>query len=299
MATVLERTRRGGVAVLDATNVQDLGVHMSATDTVVRDLDQTPVHISNDSPTPAWLRRLAPARWGHGIRIGSHRAAITSARMGLLGALLRHSGLDWLTSVEALATGENKIVQYRTATTLGIRVPKTLVTGELAELVSVLGEPFVLKPLGLGSFQDDHGNSRSVYAEECTAARLQDADLTEAPFLAQEMIRAERHLRVVTVKERAWAAQLDAAGLPCDWRKAASTDARFRPTAHPEAEKMAVHLAAALDTGYSSQDWIVQDGEIYFVDLNPAGQWLFLPPDQAASISEAVANWLLGGRSGS
>jgi hypothetical protein len=45
--------------------------------------------------------------------------------------------------------------------------------------------------------------------------------------------------------------------------------------------------------GYSSQDWIVTaTGVSHFIDLNPAGQWLFLPNPGAREITDAIAEWL-------
>jgi hypothetical protein len=52
-------------------------------------------------------------------------------------------------------------------------------------------------------------------------------------------------------------------------------------------------LSAALGVGYSSQDWIEDvDGAHYFLDLNPGGQWLFLP--FADEVTAAIADWLGG-----
>jgi hypothetical protein len=31
-----------------------------------------------------------------------------------------------------------------------------------------------------------------------------------------------------------------------------------------------------------------------FIDLNPGGQWLFLPTDIAAEVTGALASWLTG-----
>jgi hypothetical protein len=50
-----------------------------------------------------------------------------------------------------------------------------------------------------------------------------------------------------------------------------------------------------MGVAYSSQDWI-DDGapEPAFIDLNPAGQWLFLPESIAGAVTEAIAAHLTG-----
>ena len=48
-----------------------------------------------------------------------------------------------------------------------------------------------------------------------------------------------------------------------------------------------------MNLGYSSQDWIESD-DMVFVDLNPAGQWLFLPSAVADAVSATIASHLRG-----
>jgi hypothetical protein len=57
----------------------------------------------------------------------------------------------------------------------------------------------------------------------------------------------------------------------------------------------AVRLAAALGVGYTSQDWIDDGDRVVFIDLNPGGQWLFLPPEVARPATAAIAKHLVGG----
>jgi hypothetical protein len=100
---------------------------------------------------------------------------------------------------------------------------------------------------------------------------------------------------VVTVADRAWVATLDADGLPLDWR--------FHDPAHEAfvadrrqflaVLRQALAITQALNLGYSSQDWIeTNEGELVFLDLNPAGQWLFLPDEIAGEVTVQIAEFL-------
>ncbi|MEH0827297.1 MULTISPECIES: ATP-grasp domain-containing protein [unclassified Micromonospora] len=240
-----------------------------------------------------WARRLAPAGWDHGVTLGSHAAAILSSRLALLAAILRDPNLTWLTSVDALFAAENKLVQYRAALAAALRVPPTLVSGSANDLRDELGDRFVLKPLGPSHFQDEEGRQKVVYVREVRAADLAGADLLDAPFLAQKIVSASLHLRVVTVRDRAWVAELDAVGVPLDWREHRRAHRDFTASNRwPEVEQAAVRLAAALHVGYSSQDWVVDADGPVFLDLNPGGQWLFLPEPVATSVAQAIADYL-------
>ncbi|WP_147339729.1 hypothetical protein [Actinomadura spongiicola] len=242
-----------------------------------------------------WIRRLAPAGWDSGVPLGSHGAARLSSRLALLAAILREPSLIWLTQVDPLFASENKVVQYRTALAAGIRIPATAVSSSSGDLAAKLGDSFVLKPLGPGHFQKPDGSSQVLYVKAVRAAELAGTDLLDAPFLAQQVVAADIHLRVVTVGRRAWTAELDAVGLPIDWREHKSAHHSFAATDRwPQVENAAARLAAALGVGYSSQDWLIDEDGPVFVDLNPGGQWLFLPKPIATSVARSLADWLAG-----
>lgn len=47
-----------------------------------------------------------------------------------------------------------------------------------------------------------------------------------------------------------------------------------------------------MNVGYSSQDWVETGAGKYFLDLNPSGQWLFLPAPVSVEVTNALAAWL-------
>jgi glutathione synthase/RimK-type ligase-like ATP-grasp enzyme len=242
-----------------------------------------------------WIRRLAPAGWDTNVVLGSQAAARLASRMTALAALLRQDAIEWLCGVDALFAAENKIVQYRAARTLGLRIPDTLIGGDPAVLATELGEPFVIKPLGPGNFTGGDGQERVIHTQAVTAAQLAGVDLLDAPFLAQQMLTARTHLRIVTVAGRAWTAELDADGLPLDWRQVARAHHSFTPSSRwHTVERDAIRLARYLQTGFTCQDWIIDDTGPAFIDLNPGGQWLFLPDTLTTQVADHLAAWLWG-----
>jgi hypothetical protein len=60
-------------------------------------------------------------------------------------------------------------------------------------------------------------------------------------------------------------------------------------------ERAAVTLVSTLRAGFTSQDWTVDDAGPAFLDLNPGGQWLFLPDEVSAPATAALAAWLRRG----
>ena len=92
---------------------------------------------------------------------------------------------------------------------------------------------------------------------------------------------------------RAWTCELQADGRPLDWRQDADAHTAWTVSDDRPVAQLALGVAAGLQLGYSCQDWIVDRcGTAWLVDVNPAGQWLFLPEPVAAAVSGAIAEWL-------
>lgn len=250
------------------------------------------VEIGGDWNVRGWIRRIAPPEWQRGLAVESHEAAVNTAWLALLTAAVRTCGVTWLTGLDALVAAENKLVQQAAARKVGAWTPPTIVTSDANAAQDALGDDIVLKPLGPGHFFED-GKPRVVYAAAVSSSDRELGALASAPFLAQRRIHARRHLRVVTVQDSVWAAELDASSHTMDWR--ADPDAHRRFTSITVAEDVSVAalaVAAQLGLGYSSQDWVLADDGPYLLDVNPAGQWLFLPPETARPVTMALGDWL-------
>ncbi len=292
---ILDRLPSRGLVVVDAATLDSVLLRLELERSYLLDVAGEQVEVSQDRGARGWIRRLAPAPWDHGVPLGSHRAAVLASRLTLLAALLRDPAVSWLTPSDRLFAAENKIVQYRAGAAIDIRVPLTMVSGDRELLANELSEPFLIKPLGPGNFEVD-GQQQVVFAEDVYASDLAGLHLLEAPFLAQQTIQARLHLRVTTVQQQAWIAELDARGLPRDWREHAPAHHSFRlVTDWPDVEQSATRLAASLGVGMSSQDWAVDEQGPVFLDLNPGGQWLFLPSDITEPVTVAISDWLAAG----
>lgn len=243
-------------------------------------------------PTRGWVRRLAPPRWRRGTEAGTEQAAVRSAWSALLSAIASAADISWLSPLERLFLRENKLVQDAAAHGLGIQTPKTVVVSDRSQIPTALGQEFVVKPLGSSSYSGSEGVERVVWSQIVSRDSALLDRLPAAPFILQARLQAKQHLRVVTVSEQAWACELAADGLPLDWRRDESAHDSFLPTLEPEVERRALQLSAALGLGYSSQDWITTEDGAFFIDLNPAGQWMFLPQETSSAITEAIATWL-------
>lgn len=285
------RTQVGEVAVVDASTLASSKVEWrDGVFSLEPPDDCGPLVIAEGAR--GWLRRLAPRPWQSGVVTGSQAAAEKASWFSLLGALLREPHIQWLTPPDLAVAAENKLVQINAARRLGVRTPRTLVTTD-RHAVRELGSSVVVKPLGPGDFIDADGTGKAVYATELRSDDESLAALPGAAFLAQERIQATTHLRIVTVANQAWTCELPASHYPLDWRRVPEAHASFSATlSGREVANDAIRIAEALGVGYSSQDWLVADSSPIFLDLNPGGQWLFLPDPVAQEVTVAIGCWL-------
>lgn len=239
-----------------------------------------------------WVRRLSPPAWETGTILGSHDAAVKASWLSVVAAILRHPNVEWLSPFDSMNAAENKLTQGIAASRLGIRFPRTLVSNDPANLQG-MSPPLVAKPLGPGHYRSDEGDWLTLFTERFDSSDPSQRDLmADTPFLIQEQIDAQAHLRIVTVHDQAWIFRLDAEGLPLDWRQEQRAHHSWERVSNPAASADALRLSASLGLGYTSQDWCETEGGRVFLDLNPAGQWLFLPDVDAGRITHAIAMWL-------
>lgn len=245
--------------------------------------------------TRGWIRRLAEPDWRQSGAPGTYEAVVRSAWINLLVAFANGLNVEWLTSLDALNRAENKALQLLEALQLGIRTPATAIASDTSRLPPEVGDPVVIKPLGPGAYRSDDGSMRVVHANVIERSSETLEALGGAPFLVQELLKAEQHLRIVTVAGRSWCCKLEARGLPLDWRRDDAAHDSFQLTPeYGDVERDALRLAGALRAGYSSQDWVVTEDSVCFLDFNPGGQWLFLPSPVAEQVTEAISDWLKG-----
>lgn len=242
-------------------------------------------------PEKGWLRRYAPSKWGAGVASGSQEAAINRSYLSLVGSVARLGHREWLTTLEAMLRAEDRLVQLEVAASLNIFIPKSIVTSSAERAIDELGDRFIVKPVSLAYFETSSG-PMAVYTNEIDSRTALGLNFGEVPFVAQEIIEVEKHLRVVTVQDTAWVAQLSASGRPIDWRQQESAHHEWQVTTNDDCERDALRLASEFGLGFSSQDWLMRGRDLFFIDLNPGGQWLFLPEEISTGVTASIAKFL-------
>lgn len=221
-----------------------------------------------------------------GFAFGECHAAIT----GLWSCL----DARWVNNPECDEVAARKAYQLKVAAGLGLRVPRTLITND---------------PESAAAFIDGEGAAGTIYkAFSATERAWRETRLLRpeerahldavrfAPVIFQEHIRADIDLRITMIGDAIFPAEI----------RSGETDYHvdFRMTMHaapirvhvlPEA--VVVKLRAFMDAlglVYGAIDMrLTPDGEYVFLEVNPAGQWLFIEERTGQPITAALAEYLL------
>lgn len=219
---------------------------------------------------------------------------------GMLAAL----GVFQLDAIEQVRRAEHKPLQLELARSLGMEVPRTLMTNDpeaVRAFAASCPEGVVTKMMSSFAVYDEQGLEQVVFTTPLEASDLEDLEgLDLCPMTFQERLSKALELRVTVVGDRVMAASIDSqrlSGARNDWRREGLTliDS-WQPYTLPEqTEQQVLRLMEALGLNYGALDFIVTpDGRHVFLEVNPAGEFMWLTRRPGLPIAEALADVLTG-----
>lgn len=199
----------------------------------------------------------------------------------------------WMNPPQNDEAASRKALQLRVASSLGLRIPDTLMTSDAEEA---------------RRFIDKHGISRTVYKifsatervwRETRLLNISDLALLDqlklAPVIFQEYIPARADIRVTIVGDAMFAMAIESRGRgsEVDFRVNLS-DAGMTACDLPDREAAALRaLMKHFGIVYGAVDLrLTPDEEYVFLEVNPAGEFLFAEHGSGYPITAAVAGWL-------
>jgi len=239
-----------------------------------------------------WWRRPQPFTLEDGVAPEAVSFAYTEcheAVAGLWGAL----PIPWVNPPHLDEAAHHKPYQLAVAARVGLRVPRTLITND---------------PDAARDFIAEVGTARTVYktflatADNWRETRTVDPvelDLLDqvrlAPIIFQEYVLASADIRVTVVGPSLFPAAIVPApgGYALDYRMDLE-GACFRATDLPSATEARIRsLVEHLGLVYGAIDLRrTPDGDHVFLEINPAGEWLFVEERTGQPITRSFASLL-------
>ena len=199
----------------------------------------------------------------------------------------------WMNEPRRDERASRKALQLQVASRLGLRVPDTLMTSDpddVRRFIERHGMGNVIYKIFTATHQvwRETRLFRPVDVAELDALRL-------APVIVQEYVRAVADVRVTVVGQRMFPMAIYTRGTSyeVDFR-VSIREARTEPIELPPAVKIRLHdLMARFGLAYGAIDLrLTDDGDWVFLEINPAGEFLFCETGAGFPITEAVAGWL-------
>lgn len=239
-----------------------------------------------------WWRRLRPYTLDDALSASGERAFALSETTQAVGGMLDALPCAWVNPRAADEAAHRKPYPLSVARQLGIPVPRTLVTNRPADaraFVEALGLGRVVFKSLLASW--DWRETRMVEAADLD--RLDSVRF--APVIFQEYVPGV-DLRVTIVGRRVFAAEMDATrtSYPVDVRVVVG-ESQVRPVVlPPEVVDGLLALMDRLGLVYGAVDLRRDaEGRHVFLEVNPAGLWLFAERLTGLPITQAVVDTLL------
>jgi hypothetical protein len=248
--------------------------------------------IGLDAVRSVWWRRPHPTQVPAGVR-ASDDAYRQAECDGFIQGLLWSIPADWVNDPGADRMASRKIVQLQTAQRAGFSIPETLITNDPDEARS-----FVESRSGAVVYKRT-GTGRADFAETRVITRADFGRLggiRSAPTTFQDYVDAECDLRVVWVDGVEWTIRIYKTGVGrVDSHLDTTVD--FVPDSLPASvSKSLATLMGALGLSFGVLDLrLGVDGEYYFLEVNPQGQFAYLEVKTGLPIFRSLGNLLMHG----
>jgi glutathione synthase/RimK-type ligase-like ATP-grasp enzyme len=209
----------------------------------------------------------------------------------------------WVSHPNAIQAANNKLDQLQVAASLGLIVPRTLVTNDPQQARDFYDEcsgDMILKTF-TGWLGPISQSPRAVYTTRVLPEHLADFDrVHELPCLFQEYVPKDVELRITVIGERVFAAEIHSQRSPVskdDWRRYDLANTPYCAAQLPvEIETACRRILGHYGLSFGAIDMIRRpDGAYVFVELNPNGQWLWIQDLTHLPLVEAMADLLAGG----
>lgn len=250
-----------------------------------------------------WMRRQGTPRLDDALEPAWRDGCLRESQAALEGFLdgLDAAGCRFINPLNAERAAQNKLHQLRLARTLGLEVPRTLVTNDAARVRAFFTQVHgrMVAKMQTPLTQSMEGGQPFVYTTAIGPEHLEALDeLRHSPMVFQERIDKARELRVAVVGGRCFVGTIDASRSrtgQVDWRRAGPSECHWEPGELPaQVAARLEQLVAALGLVYGAVDLIVTpEGRYVFLEVNPNGEWGMLEHDLGLPIAAALADALV------
>jgi hypothetical protein len=245
------------------------------------------------SVSAVWWRRPQPFGLDPHLLRPSHRAFAYNECHEAWSGLWQTLDVLWVNHPGRDEAAARKAHQLDVARSVGLAIPKTLITND-----PDAARRFVGQQNGSGTIYKAFSATEKEWRETRLLRDDEQALLDhvqQAPVIFQEYLPAGVDIRVTVVGDEMFAAAIHSLDTSYEFDfRVDMNAARVTPyELPPEVRAGLSRLMARLGLLYGAIDLReTSDGRVFFLEINPAGQWLFIEERTHQPITAAVAHLL-------
>lgn len=203
----------------------------------------------------------------------------------------------WVNGRESARRAECKPFQLSQAIRAGLMVPETLVSNSPKRIRDFLSthDSAIYKPL-FGGVWDSDGGRRATYTSRVSASQLPDDRMLNAvPGIFQGEVNKDYEVRAQFFGDTCLAVKINSPDL--DWRRRSENNKIAKVTVPPVIHSSCRRMMKSMSLVAGAFDFIVTpDGEWVFLEVNQAGQFLFMEAwCEDLPVLDAFSEFLLSG----
>lgn len=214
------------------------------------------------------------------IDSADHLIASTSHAAFVYGLFGLFKNSTWINNPVAINRAKYKIQQLNFAEELGFLVPPSLVTNNYSDVKNFLvNHPnSIIKPLGPHIII---GNKKFIYTNKLARKDLigHKDSISMAPFIVQKFIESDLSYRVTVIGKKVFSIGINPVkeADKMDWRRYDKTTKYKIMQLPSKVRNGCIAMTRAYGLVYSTIDLIMdKEGDIYFLEINPSGQYSWL-----------------------
>lgn len=199
----------------------------------------------------------------------------------------------WMNHPQATYLAECKPYQLMLARRCGFFVPDTLAGNDAAQFRAKFPDAVVIKSLDTVLLREGD-DCLFTYTTISSSDVLTRANTAAAPLFVQQLLDQKTDLRVTVVGDRIFAIKIlvNDAGAEGDWRLASRDSLTYIDVSlDSKTEAACIALARELRLPFAAIDLVETPSGIFFIEVNPTGEWGWLNTKERR-IDSAIANWL-------
>lgn len=255
--------------------------------------------ITGKQITAAYFRRPGAPSIPAAVSDGGERAYVEAEWSSFLKSLYTRLEGVWLNSPTDIWLAEDKPKQLLLAHEIGFNVPLATITNDIDSARQVAQRaPAIGKPLRQALISGEQ--ERVIFTTRL--GKLKDADASAialAPFIVQSEIRKKYDVRVTAVGDKLFATAIwsqECSETEVDWRQGSRPDLKHERICLPElVQEQCRELLHRLNLRYGAIDFICDEaGVLWFLEINPNGQWAWIENLTGYRIAEAIVDELEG-----